>query len=256
MSSVTAIAYRTLVRKEVVRFMRIWTQTLLPSAITQSLYFLIFGAFIGSQLDPIDGVSYMAFIVPGVIMMSIITNAYSNVATSFFGSKFQRNIEELLVSPTPNWVIVAGYVSGGVLRGVLVGLIVFIVSWAFTHPVVESPLIVIMFSALTSLVFSCGGLLNGIFAKKFDDVGIVPTFVLIPLTYLGGVFYEIDRLSEPWRTISYANPIVYMVDGFRYGFYGISDLPLWASVLVLVAFAVGLSILSLVFLSRGTGMRS
>ncbi|HRI36893.1 MAG TPA: ABC transporter permease [bacterium] len=255
-ASVAFVAFRTIVRKEVVRFMRIWTQTLLPSAITQSLYFLIFGAFIGSQIAPVKGVSYMAFIIPGIVMMAIIMNSYLNVASSFFGAKFQRHVEELLVSPTPDWVILSGYVAGGVLRGMLVGLIVFAVSWAFVHPTIAHPFIILLFGILTALVFSLGGFVNAIFARKFDDVSIVPTFILTPLTYLGGVFYSIDQLPEFWRTISHANPIVYMVDGFRYGFYGFTDISVWISAAVLLGFSVVLTMVALWLLRRGTGMRT
>jgi ABC-2 type transport system permease protein len=255
-ASLALVAYRTLVRKEVVRFMRIWTQTLLPSAITQSLYFLIFGAFIGSQIAPVSGVSYMAFIIPGIVMMAIIMNSYLNVASSFFGSKFQRNVEELLVSPTPDWTIVAGYVTGGILRGLLVGLIVSAVSWIFVHPTVAHPFMVVLFSVLTALVFSLAGFVNAVFAKKFDDVSIVPTFVLTPLTYLGGVFYSIDQLSGFWRAVSYVNPIVYMVDGFRYGFYGFTHVSIAVSISVLIGFAVALTAVALWLLRRGVGMRS
>lgn len=255
-ASLALVAYRTLVRKEVVRFMRIWTQTLLPSAITQSLYFLIFGAFIGSQVAPVSGVSYMAFIIPGIVMMAIIMNSYLNVASSFFGSKFQRNVEELLVSPTPDWVILSGYVTGGVLRGILVGLIVSAVSWVFVHPTVAHPFMVTLFSVLTALVFALAGFVNAVFAKKFDDVSIVPTFVLTPLTYLGGVFYSLDQLPGFWRAISYANPIVYMVDGFRYGFYGFTDVSIAVSIAVLVGFSVVLAAVALWLLRRGVGMRT
>lgn len=181
----TFVVFWTITRKEVVRFSRIWSQTLLPSAITQTLYFLIFGSFIGSQLASVDGVSYMAFIVPGLIMMAVITNAYMNVASSFFGAKFQRNIEEIMISPAPYWAVLGGYLMGGILRGLLVGLIVFAVSWAFVHPQVAHPWLMMACILLTALIFSLGGFINGIFARKFDDVGIVPTFVLTPLTYLG-----------------------------------------------------------------------
>src|SRR3989338_5536573 len=179
------VAYKTIVRKEVVRFLRIWMQTLLPPVITQSLYFIIFGKFIGSQIGNIQGVSYMAFIIPGLVMMAVINNAYSNVVSSFFGSKFQRNVEELLVSPTPHWVIVAGYVTGGTLRGILVGIVVFMVSVFFTHPVIHNFGIILFFIILTAMLFSLGGFLNGLFARNFDEIAIFPTFILTPLTYLG-----------------------------------------------------------------------
>ena len=250
------IACLTIIRKEVVRFMRIWTQTLLPSAITQSLYFLIFGAFIGSQIAAINGISYMEFLVPGLVMMAVITNAYSNTVSSFFGAKFQRNLEEMLVSPISNSAIIVGFVFGGLLRGILVGAIVLAVSFVFVHPRIDHPTIVALFVIMTALLFSLGGLLNGIFAKKFDDVGIVPTFILTPLTYLGGVFYSIHSLPPVWRAISRFNPIVYMIDGFRYGFYGIADISLWMSFSVLAAMVTIMAVLAWILIDRGIGMRS
>ena len=250
------IAFQTIVTKEVTRFMRIWSQTLLPSAITQSLYFLIFGAFVGSQIPPVDGISYMQFIVPGLVMMAVITNSFANVVSSFFGAKFQKNIEEMLVAPVSNWSIIAGYTIGGSLRGMLVGLIVWIVSFFFTNQSITHPLIMFGFALLTSVVFSLLGLLNGIFAKKFDDVGIVTTFVLTPLTYLGGVFYSINRLPAFWRGVSAFNPIVYMVDGFRYGFYGKSDFNLILDFGILLAFVVALTALNYYLLKRGIGLKS
>lgn len=250
------IAYKTLVRKEVVRFLRIWPQTLIPPAITQSLYFLIFGKFIGSQIHDINNVSYMAFIVPGLVMMSVINNAYVNVAGSFFSSKFQRSIEELQVSPAPDWVIMAGYVTGGALRGVLCGILVFCVSIFFTQPKIHNFFVIIIFVILTAVVFSLGGLLNGILAKKFDDIAIVPTFILIPLTYLGGVFYSIKLLPNIWQQLSKINPILYMVNGFRYGFYGFTDVHILASFVILLFFAVFLAAVNLAILKKGTGLRS
>lgn len=250
------VAFYTLVRKEVVRFIRIWTQTLLPPVINQSLYFIIFGTFIGSQISNVHGVSYMTFIVPGLIMMAVITSAYTNVSSSFFGSKFQRNIEELMVSPAPRWVIIGGYAGGGVLRGILVGLIVFAVSALFTHPVIFNLGIVILFIVLTSLLFSLGGLINGIFATKFDDVTIFPTFILTPLTYFGGVFYSIKSLPQIWQYISWFNPIVYMIDGFRYGFFGISDSNIFVSMGILISFTLIAIFISSYLLKRGIGLRS
>lgn len=247
---------KTLVRKEVVRFMRIWSQTLLPPAINQTLYFIIFGTFIGSQVGDVNGVSYMAFIVPGLVMMSVINASYTNVVSSFFGNKFQRSIEELLVSPTPNWVVVAGYSAGGVLRGLMVGTIVFAISMAFVRPEVDSIFIVAGFVLLTAIVFALGGMLNGIFAKKFDDVSIFSSFILTPLTYFGGVFYSIKQLPQIWQTVSKFNPILYMVDGFRYGFYGQADLNIWMSVGMLFAMIFILFGLNLYLLGRGIGMRS
>jgi ABC-2 type transport system permease protein len=250
------ISLMTIVRKEVVRFFRIWTQTLLPSVITQSLYFLIFGKFIGHQIGDIQGIDYMSFIVPGLIMMAIINNSFANVVSSFFSSKFQRNVEELLVSSTPNWVILAGYTIGGVLRGVIVGLLVFGVSVFFTHPKIYQLGLILLFIFLTSVLFSLGGFLNAIFAKKFDDVAIFPTFVLTPLTYLGGVFYSIHSLPMFWRHVSQFNPILYMVDGFRYGFHGISDVNVLISISLLVVMIVILVFVNLRLLNKGTGLKA
>ena len=244
------VAFQTIVNKEVNRFLRIWSQTLLPSAITQSLYFLIFGGIIGSQINKIPiidssgavmQVPYMQFVVPGLVMMAVLTNAFSNTVSSFFGSKFQKNIEEMLVSPMPNSIIIAGYVIGGALRGILVGLIVFLVAFIFgAVPAVHNYGIIALFVIMTSLVFSLAGMTNGIFAKKFDDVSIVPVFVLTPLTYLGGVFYSIQSLPPVWQTVSKFNPIVYMVDGFRYGFFGVSEVNIGISLGILTVFMVGL----------------
>jgi ABC-2 type transport system permease protein len=249
------IAFKTIVLKEVGRFLRIWTQTLLPSAVTMALYFVIFGAFIGSQVADIEGYTYMQFIVPGLIMMGVITNSYSNVVSSFFGTKFMHNIDELMVSPTPHWVIIAGYMIGGVARGMLVGLIVTLVSLFFVPLQVFSYSMVILFVTLTSIVFALGGLTNAVFAKKFDDVTIVPTFVLTPLTYLGGVFYSIEALPEFWQNVSKLNPIVYMIDGFRYGFLGVHDISLWVGLTMLSVFAVALFAVNLWLLHKGIGMK-
>lgn len=250
------IAFYTILRKEVVRFMRIWPQTLFPPIITQSLYFIIFGKFIGSQIREINGISYMAFIVPGLVMMAVINNSFVNVAGSFFSSKFQRSVEELLVSPVRNSVIVAGYAVGGMLRGIIVGILVFVVSIFFTQPKLHNFFIIMAFVVLTATVFALGGLVNGILARKFDDVSIVPTFILIPLTYLGGVFYSVESLPEFWQTVSKFNPILYMVNGFRYGFYGFSDVNIFISLSILCLFAAALSLINLFLLKRGTGLRS
>ncbi len=249
-------AFRTILRKEVTRFLRIWTQTLLPPVITQSLYFVIFGGFIGSQIAAINGVPYMSFIVPGLVMMAVINSAYSNVVSSFFGAKFMRNIDELLVSPTPNWVIIAGYAGGGALRGILVGAIVFLVSVFFTHPVVHNIWLVLLFVILTSTMFALGGLINAVFAKKFDDTMIVPTFVLMPLTYFGGVFYSVNRLPEFWRELSRFNPILYMVDGFRFGFFGFSDVNVWWSASLLIVLTIVLAMVAWRLLEKGVGMKA
>jgi len=250
------IQYYTLFRKEVVRFMRIWKQTLVPPLINQTLYFVIFGAFIGSQVRDIGGVSYMAFIVPGLVMMAVINSAYVNIAGSFFGSKFQRNIDEMFVSHTPKWVIVAGYVTSSMLRGIMVGFIVFLVSFLFIKPEINNLFLVILFVTLTSFVFSLAGLINGIYAKKFDDVSIIPTFIITPLVYFGGVFYSIKDLPEVWQTVSQFNPILYMIDGFRYGFYGVSDINPLVSALMLVVFAIIFTGINLHLLNKGTGIKS
>ncbi|MDP3918404.1 MAG: ABC transporter permease [Nanoarchaeota archaeon] len=253
--SVTKVAFDTIIRKEVGRFLRIWKQTLLPSVITISLYFVIFGTFIGSQVDDVNGFTYMQFLVPGLIMMAVITNSYSNVVSSFFGQKFSKAIEELLVSPTPNWVIILGYTAGGVLRAMLVGLLVTLVSLLFVPIHIYSLFYILVFLLLTSFVFSLMGFTNSIFAKKFDDVQIIPVFVLTPLTYLGGVFYSINLLPDFWQTLSKINPILYMVNGFRYGFLGISDVPIYFGLGMLVVFAAGLFTLNWYLLKEGVGMK-
>ena len=250
------IAFRTLVIKEIKRFVRIWPQTLVPPAISVSLYFLIFGAFIGSRVGTMAGLDYMAFIFPGLVMMSVITNAYSNVAASFYSTKFQRSIEAILVSPTPNWVILAGFVGGGVARGLFVGAIVTFVAAFFVDFRLHDAFVTCGILLLTAVLFSLGGFINAVFADKFDDISIIPAFVLTPLTYLGGVFYSIDMLSPVWRTISYFNPIVYMVSTFRYGFFGQSDgLPVGLAFGAVLLFVVIFWFLSLWLLRRGTGLR-
>ncbi len=249
------ISFISIARKEMIRIFRIWVQTLVPPVITITLYFIIFGSLIGSQLHNIGGYDYMAFIAPGLIMMSIITNSYSNTVSSFFSSKFQRNVEELLVSPTPHWVIVLGYISGGMTRGLCVGMLVSLVSLVFVRlPLFNIPFIV-LFALLTSFLFSLAGMINGIFAKKFDDISIIPTFVITPLTYLGGVFYSISLLPDFWQALSKINPIVYMIGGFRYGFLGISDINVWLGLGMLLLFSVLLFVITLYFLHKGTGIR-
>ncbi len=250
------ISLTSIVRKEMIRIFRIWLQTLVPPVITMSLYFIIFGGFIGSKLDPIGGYDYRAFIAPGLIMMAIITNSYSNTVSSFFSTKFQHNIEELLVSPTPNWVIVMGYVSGGMTRGISVGILVSAVSLFFVRLPLFSVFHITLFAFLTSFVFSLAGMINGIFAKKFDDISIIPTFVITPMTYLGGVFYSISLLPEFWQTISKANPIIYMVGGFRYGFLGISDINIRTGLGMLVLFSILLFSITLYLLKKGVGVRT
>jgi ABC-2 type transport system permease protein len=222
-SNLYLTAFHTIVIKEVKRFARIWIQTILPPAVSMTLYFVIFGNLIGPRIGPMDGFNYIQYIAPGIIMMSIINNAYANVVSSFFGAKFQRHIEEMLVAPIPNAIILSGYITGGVARGMMVGLVVTLVALFFTELRIENPVIVITVVLLTSILFSLAGFINGIFAKKFDDITIIPTFILTPLIYLGGVFYSINLLPEFWQWVSKLNPILYMVNAFRYGMLGVSD---------------------------------
>jgi ABC-2 type transport system permease protein len=250
------IALNTIITKEIRRFMRIWVQTLIPPAITIVLYFVIFGQLIGARIGEMGGYNYMQYIVPGLIMMSVITNSYSNVVSSFFGTKFTRSIEELMVSPLPNYIIITGHVLGGVARGILVGAIVTVLSLFFADLQVYSIVITITTVLLTAILFSLGGFINAVYATKFDDVSIVPTFILTPLTYLGGVFYSIDLLPTFWQFVSKANPIVYMVNGFRYGILGVSDVGLYAAYGMILAFIIGLYIWAWYLLSRGIGIRS
>ena len=251
-----SIALKSILIKECTRFLRIWVQTLVPPAITMTLYFVIFGSLIGSRIGEMGGFDYMAFIVPGLIMMSVITNSYSNVASSFFSAKFQRNIEELLVAPVPNYIIVLGYVGGGMLRGLLVGIIVTFVSMFFVDIEIHSYLVLIATVLMTAMVFSLAGLINAIFAKTFDDISIIPTFVLTPLTYLGGVFYSLSLLPELWQDVSKANPIVYMVNAFRYGFLGVSDVDLTFAFSMIIAFVVVFFSIAMYLINKGTGIRS
>ncbi|NAZ45982.1 ABC transporter permease [Vibrio toranzoniae] len=249
-------AFCSLVTKEINRFTRIWVQTLVPPAITMTLYFIIFGNLIGARIGEMNGFSYMEYIVPGLIMMSVITNSYSNVASSFFSAKFQKNIEELLVAPVPNYVIIAGFVMGGVVRGLLVGTIVTFVSLFFVDLQVEHWGVIIATVFLTSVVFALGGLINAVFARTFDDISIIPTFILTPLTYLGGVFYSISLLPEFWQGVSKLNPIVYMVNAFRYGFLGVSDVGIVTSFGVLGVFIVVLYGIAHYLVTKGIGLRS
>lgn len=248
-------AYKTIVTREIRRFMRIWPQTLLPPAVTMTLYFIIFGNLIGSRIGVMGGFDYMSFIVPGLIMMSVITSSYANVVSSFFSMKFQRSIEELLVSPVPNWIILAGYVTGGMSRGLGIGLIVTLLSLAFTQLSIHHLPMVILTVFLTSALFSLGGFINAMLATKFDDISIVPTFVLTPLTYLGGVFYSIDLLPGFWQGVSMINPILYMVNAFRYGILGVSDVNPYVALGMILLFIAILSAVSLRMLARGKGIR-
>jgi ABC-2 type transport system permease protein len=250
------ISLQSIARKEMIRIFRIWIQTLVPPVITITLYFIIFGSFIGSQVGDMNGYSYMAYIAPGLIMMAIITNSYSNTVSSFFSAKFQRNIEELQVSPTPDWVIVLGYVAGGMTRGLSVGFLVSIVSLFFIRLPLYNVFYAVLFALLTSFVFSLAGMINGIFAKKFDDISIIPTFIITPLTYLGGVFYSITLLSDFWQMLSMVNPIVYMINGFRYGFLGTSDINVYSGLVILVLFSIVLFSINLYLFKKGIGIRT
>ena len=250
------VALLTIVRREVMRILRIWGQTLVPPAITMTLYFLIFGSLIGRRIGDMGGYDYMDFIVPGLVMMSIIQNSYGNISSSFFGAKFGRHIEEMLVSPMPNWVILGGYVTGAVLRGLLVGVIVLCIAMLFTHVRIPHPLITISTVLLGATIFSLAGFVNAIYAKKFDDVAIVPTFILTPLTYLGGVFYSVKMLPDWAQTMTHANPVFYMVNAFRYGLLGTSDIPVGIAFALMIGFVVVLGALGLWLLKRGIGLRT
>ncbi|PZG40614.1 ABC transporter permease [Listeria ivanovii] len=249
-------ALKSLAAKETNRYMRIWVQTLVPPVITTSLYFIIFGKMIGSRIGDMGGFSYMEYIVPGLIMMSVITSSYANVSSSFFSQKFQKNIEEILVAPVPTHIIIWGFLIGGIGRSILVGSLVTIISLFFVPLHVYSWSIGIITFLMTAIVFSLAGLLNGIFAKSYDDVSIVPTFVLQPLTYLGGVFYAISMLPPIWQAISKVNPIVYMISGFRYGFLGVTDVPIMVSMFILVLFIVVLYAICWDLINKGRGLRS
>jgi ABC-2 type transport system permease protein len=261
-ASGTVIALGTIARREVMRILRIWSQTLLPPAITMTLYFIIFGKLIGSRVGKIaeasDGspISYIEYIAPGLVMMSVIQNAYGNISSSFFSAKFQRFVEEMLVSPMPGWSILAGYVAGAVMRGLMVGVIVLGISLFFSKIHLYHPFVTLSTFLLAAVIFALLGFINAIYARKFDDIAIIPTFVLTPLTYLGGVFYNVADLPSPWREISHANPILYMVNTFRYGLLGVSDIdPAWAYV-VMLAFVIVLGAVCLTLLRRGVGLRT
>ena len=249
------IAYTTIARKEILRFSRIWVQTIVPPVITVALYFIIFGNLIGSRIGEMDGMRYIDFIMPGLIMMAIITNSYANVVSSFYGAKFSRHIEEMLVSPIPNVIILLGFLTGGIARGLSVGLAVTVVSLLFTNLQVYNITLVLLVAFLTAMLFSLAGLINGVYAKSFDDVSIIPTFVLTPLTYLGGIFYSIQLLPDFWQKASLGNPILYMINSFRYGFLGVSDIDLGIAFSVIVLFIIILFSISMVLLNRGTGIR-
>ena len=253
---VQLIAFQTILTREYLRFMRLWIQTLLPPAITTGLYFIIFGELIGSQLSDIAGYRYMDYIAPGLILMSVITNAYSNVVSSFYSAKFQRHIEELLISPASNAVILAGYVGGGVMRGMVVGLVVTLVTAMFAKIPLYHLGLILTVALLTSILFSLAGFINAIYAKSFDDISIVPTFVLTPLTYLGGIFYSLDMLSPFWQQVSLVNPILHMIGLFRYGWMGIEEVDLAGSITLILGMTIVLVYICLLLLKRGTGVRS
>ncbi len=250
------IAFRTIVTEEIRRYIRIWPQTLLPPVITTSLYFMIFGKLIGDRFGRIDGVSYMDYIIPGIILMSVISNSYANVVSSFYSTKFQRHIEELLVSPVANWVILSGYISGGITRGVFVGSIVTGISLLFSDISVHNLAVTLVVYFLTATLFSLAGFINAVFADSFDDISLIPNFVLTPLTYLGGVFYSVSMLPELWQKISLANPILYMVNAFRYGLIGVTDIAIEIAFLITGCFIVVLTLFSLFLLQRGIGIKS
>jgi len=249
-------AFRTLLVKEILRFARIWVQTILPPAITMALYFVIFGKLIGSQIGDIEGFRYIDFIVPGLILMSVISNSYANTVSSFYFSRWNKHIDELLIAPIPNWLILAGYVAGGVARGVFVGIVVTNVASFFSDLSIHSYGITFLVFVLTSVLFSLAGFINGVFANSFDDISIIPTFVLTPLTYLGGVFYSMSLLPEFWQTVSMANPVLYMVNAFRYGLLGVSDIQLSSGIVIILGFTLVLAVYAHSLMKRGVGIKS
>jgi ABC-2 type transport system permease protein len=249
------IGFKTIIYREFSRIVRIWGQTIVPPAVTATLYFIIFGSLIGRRVGQVGGYDYMQFIAPGLIMMTVITNSYANVVSSFFGAKFGKHLEELLVSPLPNWLIVAGYMGGGIMRGLLVGSVVTVVSLFFTRLALTHVFAIISAVLLTSIVFALGGFINALFAKNFDQISWFPTFVLQPLTYLGGVFYSVLMLPAWAQIISHVNPILYMVSAFRYGFLGTTDVDLRLAYGIMVTAAAGMFTLAVMLLNRGTGIR-
>ena len=250
------VAYATIVIREVLRFARIWVQTILPPAITTGLYFLIFGTLIGNRIGEMDGYSYQSFIVPGLILMAVITNSYANTVSSFFQAKYQRHVEELIVSPVPNWIILAGYVTGGVARGLVVGAVVTLVTLFFSDVGVLHPWFTVLVVVMTSILFALGGFINAVFANSFDDITVIPTFVLTPLTYLGGVFYSISLLPAFWQKVSLANPVLYMINAFRYGILGVSDIRPATALLLITGFILILGSVALWLLNRGVGIKN
>ncbi len=250
------IALYTITVREFLRFIRIWIQTVLPPAITVALYFIIFGQLIGSQLSDIDGYSYMDYIVPGLILMSVISNSYANVVSSFFSAKFHKSIEEMLISPLPNYIILGGFVAGGIARGLVVGVVVTAVSMFFSDLSIHSYGVTFAVFFLTAVLFSLAGFINAVYAKSFDDISIIPTFVLTPLTYLGGIFYSIKMLPPFWQDVSLVNPILYMINAFRYGLLGITDINLGVAFGIILGFIIVLFSYSMVLLNRGIGLKN
>lgn len=251
-------SFYTMLRKDIVRMFRIWIQTFLPSVITSVLYFLVFGTVLGSQIGEMQGVSYMKFVVPGLVMLAIVTTSYANTSFVFFASKFfARSIDEILVSPTPPWLLIAGFVGGGIVRGIIVGTLVLLVSLFFTglHLAIYNVLIILGFAILTALIFALAGLVNGIYAKSIDGINIVPTFFLTPLVYLGGIFYSVHNLPAWWQAITYANPLFYFINGFRYGFLGITDVSLVTSIGILVSMVIILVAINWYLIRTGLGLK-
>ncbi|WP_456416573.1 ABC transporter permease [Thiolapillus sp.] len=250
------IAFITIVVREVLRFSRIWVQTILPPAITTALYFIIFGTLIGDRIGEMDGYRYKDFIVPGLILMAVITHSYANVVSSFYHSKYQHHVEELLVAPVPDWIILLGYVTGGVARGLVVGLVVTLVSFFFTDLHIVNYPLTLLVVVLTSILFATGGFINAIFANSFDDISVIPVFVLTPLTYLGGVFYSIDLLPQFWQDVSLANPVLYMINAFRYAMLGVSDIQPGVALALIAGFVLLLGAVALWLLKKGVGIKS
>jgi len=250
------IAFSTILTNEILRFSRNWRQALLPSTISTALYFVIFGRLIGERIGPMGGFAYLDFIVPGLVLMAVLTNAYVNTVASFYSSKFSRYVEEILVAPVPNWVILAGFVAGGVARGFAVGIVVTLVALVFTRIEIHSYGITLLVFILTAVLFSLGGFINAVYADSFDDISIIPAFVLTPLTYLGGVFYSIDLLPAFWQNLSLANPVLYMINAFRFGFLGVSDIPVGIAFAIILGFIVVLTLYSLHLLRRGVGIKT
>ena len=250
------VAFKTILIKEILRFARIWVQTVLPPAITTTLYFIIFGTLIGDRIGEMDGYRYIDFIVPGLILMAVISHSYANVVSSFYGSKFQHHIEEILIAPVPEWIILAGYVGGGVARGMVVGLVVTLVSLFFVDLDIQHYGLTILVVILTSILFAMAGFINAVFANSFDDISIIPTFVLVPLTYLGGVFYSIQLLPEFWQNLSLANPVLYMINAFRYSILGVSDIDPGFALSLIMGFTLALGWVALWLLKKGIGIKT